>query len=247
MKIGVKIEGLDAAMAALSGQGKQVRFAAARAITQTAHQVNADLKDELRSNIQGGPTAFTLRAFKVTGARRDNLEATVALRTDTPEGGTTYAKALQHLFTGGRRDFKKLEGWLRGKGLIPDGMMAVPGPRAPLDARGNFRKAPLREMLGILGSQTRNLQAWRRSGKSGQFKAVGFFIARPGDKSGRTPGIWRRITTGSSSVVEPWIMYINPTAYRRQFDLEAIAKKTVAQVFQANFHAALADALKTAK
>ena len=36
MKIGVKIEGLDAAMAALSGQGKQVRFAAARALMPPA-------------------------------------------------------------------------------------------------------------------------------------------------------------------------------------------------------------------
>lgn len=247
MKIGVKIEGLDAAMAALSGQGKQVRFAAARALTQTAHKVNADIKDELRNNIQGGPTAFTLRAFKVTGARRDNLEATVALRHDAPEGGTTYAKALQHLFTGGRRDFKKLEGWLRGKNIIPAGMMAVPGPKAPLDSRGNFRKAALAEMLGIITSQIRNLQSIRKSGAGKAPKAVGFFIARPGDRSGRTPGIWRRITTGNSSAVEPWIMFISPMAYRRKFDLEAIAKKTVAQTFQANFQKSLADALRTAK
>ena len=247
MKIGVKIEGLDAAMAALSGQGKQVRFAAARALTQTAHKVNADLKDELRNNIKGGPTAFTLRAFKVTGARRDNLEATVALRHDAPEGGTTYAKALQHLFTGGRRDFKKLEGWLRGKNIIPVGMMAVPGPKAPLDARGNFRKAALTEMLGIIGSQTRNLQEWRKSGRGGQMKAIGFFIARPRDKSGLTPGIWRRITTGKSSTVEPWVMFISPTAYRQKFDLEAIARKTVAATFETRFLASLADALRTAK
>lgn len=247
MKIDVKIEGLDELKASLAGQDKQVRFAMARALTKTAQQVNTDVKDDLRANIKGGPTAFTLRAFKVTGASRDNLQSVVALRQDAPEGGTTYAKALQHLFAGGRRDWKKIEGWLRGKGLIPEGMMAVPGPKAPLDSRGNFRKAPLKEMLAILGSQVRNLQEWRKSGRRGQLKAIGFFVARPGDKSGRTPGIWRRITTGKSSAVEPWIMFVSPVSYRRQFDLEAIAKKTVAQSFQTNFRAALADALRTAK
>lgn len=247
MKINVKIEGLDATVATLKGQAKQVRFAAARALTQTAHKVNADLKDELRSNIQGGPTAFTLRAFKVTAATRDTLEASVALRQDSPENGTSYAKAIQHLFTGGRRDFKKLEGWLRGKNIIPAGMMAVPGPKAPLDARGNFRKAALSEMLGIIGSQTRNLQEWRKSGRGGQMKAIGFFVARPRDKSGLTPGIWRRITTGKSSTVEPWIMFIAPTAYRQKFDIEAIARKTVSANFETRFRASLADALRTAK
>lgn len=247
MKLHVKIDGIQAAAAALNGQAKQVRFAAARALTQTAHKVNADLKDELRSGIQGGPTAFTLRAFKVTGATRDTLESSVALRQDAPEGGTSYAKVVQHLFTGGRRDFKKLEGWLRGKNIIPAGMMAVPGPKAPLDSRGNFRKAALAEMLGILGSPTRNLQEWRKSGRGGQFKAIGFFIARPGDRSGRTPGIWRRITTGKSSAVEPWVMFIAPMSYRKRFDLESVAKKAVARNFETNFRASLESALRTAK
>lgn len=42
-------------------------------------------------------------------------------------------------------------------------------------------------------------------------------------------------------------MYISPTSYRRKFDLEAIAKRTVARVFQSNFETALTDALRTAR
>ncbi len=247
MRINVKVDGIDAVLSNLSGQAKQVRFATARALTQTAHQVNNEVKQTLRSDIAGGPTPYTLRAFRVTGATREQLQAEVALRTDAPEGGTPYAKSLGHLFSGGKRDWKKLEGWLRGRRLIPDGMMLVPGPKAPLDARGNFRRAALAEMLGIIGSQVRNLQEWRRSGKKGQYKAIGFFIARPGDRSGLAPGIWRRITTGNSSAVEPWIMYINPTAYRRKFNLEAIAKRVVDANWQANFQKSLADAIRTAK
>lgn len=247
MKLKVDINGLDTVRAALAGQQKQIAFAAARALTQTAHAVNADIKEEMKTAIAGGPTPFTLRAFRVTAARRDNLEATIGLRTDAPGGGTPYNKALQHLFTGGRRDWKKLEGWLRGKGLLPAGTMIVPGPKAPLDARGNFRRAALTEMLGIIGSQIRNLQSVRKSGSGKAPKSIGFFIALPGDKSGLTPGIWRRIKTGATSTVEPWIMYIAPTGYRQKFDLERIAKKTVARTWQANFQKSLADALRTAR
>lgn len=247
MKLDVKINGLDALRAKLAGQQKQVAFAAAKALTQTAHAVNAEIKAEMKTAIAGGPTPYTLRAFQVTAARRDNLESKVALRSDGPDGGTPYNKALQHLFTGGRRDWKRLEGWLRGKGLLPAGMMVVPGPKAPLDARGNFRRAQLSEMLGIIGSQLRNLRSYRKSGAGKAQKGIGFFIALPGDHSGLTPGIWRRIETGASSRVEPWIMYISPTSYRKKFDLDTIAKKVVTASWQKNFSAALEDAIRTAR
>ena len=233
MKLNVKINGMDALRATLAGQQKQVAFAAAKALTQTAHAVNAEIKAEMKTAI--------------TAARRDNLEAKVALRTDAPGGGTPYNKALQHLFTGGRRDWKKLEGWLRGKGLLPAGMMVVPGPKAPLDARGNFRRAQLTEMLGIIGSQLRNLRSYRKTGAGKAQKGIGFFIALPGDRSGLTPGIWRRIETGASSTVEPWIMYISPTSYRKKFDLDTVARKVVTASWQKNFSAALEDAIRTAR
>lgn len=265
MKLDVKINGLDALRAKLAGQQKQVAFAAAKALTQTAHAVNAEIKAEMKTAIAGGPTPYTLRAFQVTAARKDNLEAKVGLRSDGPDGGTPYNKALQHLFTGGRRDWKRLEGWLRGKGLLPAGMMVVPGPKAPLDARGNFRRAALKEMLHVLGSETRNTIISRQSGtRSKRGKEIGFFVCRPGDRSGLTPGIWRRISSRNvsewyqpshgpkakklgSSTVEPWIMYISPTSYRKKFDLDTIAKKVVTASWQKNFSAALEDAMRTAK
>ena len=247
MKITIDVRGMDVLRTRLVAQQKQVRFATAKALTQTAWAINKEIQEEMKQVIAGGPTAYTLRAFKVTGATRDNLQSVVSLRTDAPDGGTVYAKALAHLFSGGRRDWKKLEGWLKGKGMMPAGMMIAPGPKAPLDSRGNFRRTQINEMLGILSSNIRNLKSFRKTGAGKQQKGIGFFICRPGDNSGLTPGIWRRIETGNSSVVEPWIMYISPTSYRRKLDLEAIAKRTVARVFQSNFETALTDALRTAK
>jgi len=245
--IKVEIKGVEALKATLSGQQKQVRFAAARALTKTAQQINKDLQSEMKTAIAGGPTPYTLRAFKTTAATRETLTASVALRTDAPSGGTPYAKALAHLFEGSRRDWKKIEGWLRGKRLIPEGMMMAPGPKAPLDARGNFRRNSINEMLGILNSQIRNLRSFRRTGAGKRQKGIGFFVALPGDRSGLAAGIWRRVETGNSSVVEPWIMYIRPTSYRRKFDLDRIGRLTVAKSWQSNFETSLADALRTAR
>lgn len=253
--ITVKVTGLDSVRAELAGLGKQVRFATAKALTQTAHQVREDIKAEMKAGIQGGATAYALRGFNVDMATRDNLTARTYLREDGPAGGTPYTQALGHLFTGGRRRWKRLEGWLRGKGMIPSGYMIAPGPSAPIDSRGNFRAGALKEMLTILSSNTRNLEATRGGGKS-----IGFFIARPGDKSGLPPGIWRRITTqhkgnsarrqatkARSGTVQAWIMFIKPTGYRQQFDLEKTAKRTVDRIFTARFDKALADALRTAR
>jgi len=253
--IRVRVTGLDAVRAELAGLGKQVRFATAKALTQTAHQVREDIKAEIKSGIQGGATAYALRGFNVEMATRDNLTARTYLREDGPAGGTPYTQAMGHLFTGGRRRFKRLEGWLRGKGMVPAGYMIAPGPSAPLDSRGNFRASALKEMLTILGSNTRNLESTRARGKS-----VGFFIATPGDKSGLPPGIWRRITTqhkgnssrresnkARSSTVQAWVMFIKPASYTQKFDLERTARRTVDRIFKDRFDKALADALRTAR
>lgn len=243
--ISVKIDGLDAVQASLAGLGKQVRFAGAKALTQTAYVAREDLKKELAGKIQGGAAPYTLRAFNVEFATRDTLTARVYLREDGPPGGTPYTKAIGHLFTGGNRRWKRLEGWLRGKNIIPAGHMIAPGAAAPLDGRGNFRAPALKEMLTVLASETRNLQVMRGTAK--QRKAIGFFVARPGDKSGLPPGIWRRIVTGKSSTVEPWINFVKPTRYDQKFDLKKTGERTVDRVFQANFDRALADALRTAR
>ena len=257
MKISVDVRGIESVKAALAGKQKQVRFAAAKALTQTAYAITRDLQDEMKQGIAGGPTPYTLRAWKVTAANKENLQAVVALRTDGPAGGTPYIKALGHLFEGGRRDWKKIEGLLRSRKILPAGQMIVPGPKAPLDSRGNFKRRNLDEMIGILSSQLTNLRVHRQSGRGKFIKSLGFFVCRPGDRSGLTPGIWRRIDTGNrgggtrgghaSSAIEPWIMFINPASYRKKFDIERIAKRTVDINFQKNFNNALVDALRTAR
>ncbi len=255
--IKIDVSGLKSLEKRLSGMSKQVNFATAKTLTQVAYAGRDDVKKELRTGIKGGATAFTLRAFNVEPAKKETLESSVYLRKDSPEGGTSYSKALAHLFSGGNRNWKKLEGWMRGKGIIPPGMMVAPGPKAPLDARGNFSRRHLSEMIGILSSQLTNLRVYRKSGRGKLTKAIGFFVALPGDKSGLTPGVWRRIDTGfksdasrskhSSSVVELWLVFIRPASYRQQFDLKKIVQTTVDREFNTRFGANLANALGSAR
>jgi len=247
MQINIKIEGLDAVRKQLANLSKQVDYAASRALNTTAFAVNTEIKKEMQNVFKGGPTPFALRAFAVTKATKSDLTATIALRQDVPSGGTSYAKALRHLFTSGTRDWKKLEGYLQGKRLMPPGLMAVPGNGCPLDGRGNIRKAALTEMLGVLAAQRPNLRVYRKTGAGKVQKAVGYFVVRAGDKSRKHPGIYKRIETGSSSGITPMIMYVKRGNWRKFIDLQLVGNKVVGREFEANFTKEFAAAMASAR
>lgn len=244
MKIDIQITGLKEVQAQLGAQAKQAAYAASRALNTTAYAINDRLKTDMASTFKGGATAYTLRAFKVT---KTNLTATVALRTDAPNSGTQYDKALAHLFTGGPRKYKKLEGWLRAKRLLPAGLTVAPGAGMPLDAYGNMRRNALTEMLGVIGAQLGNLRVYRRTGAGKAQKAVGYFVILPGDKSKKHPGIYKRIETGKTSAITPMVLYVDPVNYRKFVDLDKLAHEVVDKTFQPAFDAELARALASAR
>lgn len=249
MQLTVKIEGIAALTASLGSQARQMPFATARALTVTAHAVNSAIKRELASEVQGGATPYTLRAFNVVGATVATQTATVSLRTDAPDGGTPYDRAIAHLFHGGVRRFKRLEGWLQSRGLLPAGMQVAPGAKLPMDKRGNPKLASLKEMIGILSSGIRNLHSYGRAGKSKQGKAIGFFVVLPGSVASRHLhiGIWRRIEAGASSIIEPWFMFVAPSTYQQRFDLSRTADAVISKTWATTFNASMARAMATAR
>ena len=247
MKVSIQITGLKEVQAQLGAQAKQATYAASRALTTTAYAINERLRKDMASTFKGGATAYTLRAFSVTKADKATLTATVALRTDTQGAALAYNKALGHLFTGGPRKYKKLEGWLRGRRLLPAGLTIAPGAGMPVDSYGNMRRAALTEMLGVIGAQLTNLQVYRRTGAGKAQKAVGYFVILPGSKGGHHPGIYKRMQTGTSSAITPMVLYVNPANYRKFIDLDKLGREVVAQKFQPAFDTELARALANAK
>ena len=246
--ISIQITGLDEVKRQLGTLARQVDFAASRAINTTAFAVNAEIKRDMQSIFKGGATGYTLSAFKVTKADKRNLTASVMLRTDAPGGtGTPFDKALRHLFVGVKRDWKRLEGYLRGLGLIPSGMWAVPGKACPLDQRGNITKTTLREMLGVLKSPIRNLRVHRKSGAGKPLKAIGYFVVLPNTKSNLRPGIYKRIETGKTSVAKSIIMFVRSGAYRQFIDLDRISRVVADKTLQSEFDKELDAAIRTAR
>jgi len=248
--ITVRIDNLPAAQAYLTGFASQVPFATARALTVAAHAVNRSVRDEMSSRIAGGATPYTLRAFAVTAATKASQQAEVGLKTAGQTAATPYERAIGHLFHGGVRRFKRIEDRLRARGIVPPGMQMVPGRAAPIDARGNVRRAALQEMLGVLeaaGRGMQNLRVYRRVGRNKGATGVGFFVIAPGVQSHLAAGIWRRIESSGSSIVEPWFLFVPPGRYAKTFDLEAIATRTVAQVWPSAFSDSLAKAIASAQ
>ena len=247
MQINLSITGLDQVRANLGVMAKQANYAASRALNTTAFSVNTELKKQMTSTFAGGATAFSLRAFKVYKADKTTLTATVALRTDNQGASISYAKALGHLFTGGTRKYKKIEGWLRARRLLPSGLTIAPGAGMPLDRFGNMRSAALTEMLGVLGTQRPTMRVYRKTGAGKAQKAVGYFVVQAGAPGKRHPGIYKRMETGTASTISPMVLYINPANYRKLIDLEKLGRDVVAKTFQPAFDAELAKALANAK
>lgn len=247
MHIKVKLEGFDKVLAQLNGAAKQVNFAASRALNTTAFAINNRLKKEMASTFKGGATDYTLRAFEVEKADKSNLSAEVRLRTDSKGAALPYNKALAHLFTGGRRRFKLLEGWLRARRLLPSGLTIAPGSGMPLDRYGNMRKEALREMLGVIGTQRPNLRVYQKTGKGKAQKAVGYFVVLPGDKTKKHPGIYKRVETGTSSAVLAMVFYVDPVNYRKFINLDKLGREVIAKTFNPAFSKELAAALASAR
>lgn len=247
MQISFKVTGLDEIKRQLGSLAKQVPFAASKALNNTAFAVNAGIKREMQSAFKGGPSKFAERAFRVETSDKKNLIASVVLRDDAPPGGTPYSKALHHLFTGGTRDWKRVEGYLRTLGLIPAGLMAVPGAGCPLDKRGNITRAAWTEMLGVIKSNIRNLRVYRKTGAGKKQKAVGYFVVKPGDTSKLRPGIYKRIQTGTTSGIDPMIMFVKRGTWRKFIDLELVGKAVMLKTFASEFEKEFANARKSAK
>ena len=248
--ISIQVTGIDQVRAQLSAAGKQAAFAASKALNNAAFGINAKIKTEMQGAFQGGATKYTLAAFKVEKATKANLSATVMLRKDS-EGGTPRSDTLGHLFTGGNRRWKKVEGLIRAAGAMPRGTIAVPGKGIKLDARGNMSKAQITEILR--GLET-GMQRLNKSERDKSRKAIGYFVL-PQRQGKLLPGIYKRVSTGgwvsngakkASSGLTPMLVFVPMGTWRKYISLDAIAQQQL-RGFVADFNNELRQALATAR
>lgn len=247
MQINLKIEGLDKVRAQLGGLAKQANFAAKEALNITAFAIRDQIKKDMDATFKGGATNYSLRAFNVKKAQKKDLAAEVYLRTDTKDAALSYNKALAHLFTGGPRNYKKAEGWLRANAILPRGLNIAPGNAMKLDRFGNMNRSQLSELMGMLIARPSTMRLARKTGKGKAPKLVDYFVIKTTGKSHLHPGIYKRIETGKTSAVDAMILFLDPANYRKFIDLEKLGTDVFHKRFQPAFEDELIKALATAK
>jgi hypothetical protein len=247
------------AQAGFAGIQKQLRYATALAMTRTAQDVQAGLRDEMKK-VFDRPTPFTLNSLYLKRATVNDLTARVWLKDDFG----TRAHYLMPQIEGGDRPQKRFEQLLRQRGMLGTDERAVPGSGAKLDAYGNVSRGQLIQLLSQLqtfnlaGSDANATNSKRSKAKRAQ---VTYFYARRGESSQgkgswkggnkvqRLPtGIWARYQTGEfKGYTQPVLLFVKGAKYRARFKFNEVGLKIAESRFLINFHAEYAKALATAR
>lgn len=207
---------------------KQAPFAIAMALTSTAKQVQQAMG--LATNTAfDRPTSFTQKAFAYLPARKDKLQAIVFAKDK-------QARYLKFGVQGGGRrvkGFEKKFNSLTNADEQANASMLVPTKNIKRTAQGNVSMSTLKRI-------TADLNTYNTAGR--------FFIGKPkggGTNAGRGYGIYAR--TNNNNKIEALMVFANSPTYKKRFDMSAIGRKKVDEVFEANLRAAWATALATAR
>lgn len=203
---------------------KQVPFAVAKALTDTARLVAEALPSALQQDLDR-PTAFTTRGFYVTPARKDQ----------TPVKAVVGVKDKQAQYLG-----FQIEGGERKPTRVA---LRLP-TSVDLDQFGNVPSGLIRQLIARAkaGRRATKTQA-RRFGVS---QELDLFYGEPGD--GRPAGIYKRVGTAARHQLVPLIVMPKRSAtYRPRFDFTGHALRVVERQFEQQLDAALAHAMETAR
>lgn len=200
----------------LSSRGAS--FAMMNAINNLAFGVRQQWPAEA-AKLFDRPTPLTQKALQFDRARKDNLSATIKFRDDAFKG-TPPAKYLSAQLSGGARAQKRFEKRLVDRGILPAGMMAVPGAAAKLDRYGNLSQGVIGKILSALGAQFDRLQNEtpvsrerrdRSAARRGKPPARYFFLRKA---RGKLPaGVYERTQFRFGSAVKPILVFVRQGNY----------------------------------
>lgn len=230
ISIGVKVEGIERIKAMLGNQIKQINYATAVALTNTAKAVREALPAAMESSLDR-PTSFTKRGLFLRAARKDNLEAVVGFMD-------RQARYMRYQIEGGQRP--------AGPGGIK-----LPG-NISLNAFGNIPKGAIDQLKAAAkgGSLSRTIA--RRLGEGNRRKGaapIELFFGQPRGKgwANAPVGIWRRVP-GLPGKLVPVVVFPKTSAkYRPRFDMAGIARRVVEREWPRQFEQALRMAKATAR
>ena len=249
--ISMKIDA-SGALEALAGLEKQVLFAAAQAVNDTAQDIIAAQQHEMR-DVFRNPTPWTLNSLRQYGqATKANPQTTIGFKANFSKG-IDPEKYLKWEILSGQRRMKRFELALRAVGALPPGYYAAPGAAAKMDSYGNMSQGQIIQILSDFRAfpetgYKANITDTRKAAlKRGTKKQPGFeyFVGQPGHKSWL--GIWQRFRLAHGSAVKPIMIFIPHAIYKGDtypfFDVcRFTAQKTMGPNFNNRLRAALASA-----
>lgn len=223
MKINVSIEGLAASKSHLADLGKQVAFAASKALNATAKKIADAMPAELDRELDR-PTPFTRRGVRVLRyASKASLEATVGFMA-------AQAKYMQ---------------WQVDGGIRQPGKAGLKIPAAiKLNEFGNIPRGIIAQLVAVARKEQGMKKATSR--KIQVSAKLDLFYGDPKDQAGKS---WPRgIYKIANGALIPLIIFPQVAAhYKPRFDFPGKAKAIVAREWPDQFDAAIADALRTAR
>lgn len=221
-------------IAELGSMRQKVNFATVVALTQTAGDIKAALRQDMQSAFDR-PTPYTLNSLRVNPATKQHPRADVWIKDDA-------TKWLLPQVQGGKRNLKRFEKALQARMLMPKGWYAVPAGGAKYDAYGNISKGVIMKLLSALkaaeitagySANRTAASAKRRKGKQEQY----FSLVKPHGKL--KPGLYQRIGFAHGSAVKPVLLYVSSVTYRQRFDFYGKANTIANQRFKVNYEAAV--------
>lgn len=222
--------------AAMRQYGDRVmKHALPLALTLTARDAEKDVRKVLPETFDR-PTPYTMKSTFVRPATRTDPRAWIGFR-DAYDKGTSAAQYLLPNVEGGMRRLKRSEMQLRTARILPTGMYAVPGEEAEIDAYGNMRRGQMVKILSFLRvSVDPTLNRSRTRASRGKRRKESYFVAKPNNRQGLPPGIYRR----DGADPRPVVIFVRPPSYRPRFRFYEIIERSV----KANFKRRFAEALQ---
>ena len=218
----------------------QLPFATASALTKTAKIVQTATIAGMRKAFDR-PTPFTLNSTVVLPATKNNLVAQLILK-NVNQKGAPPSVWLQPNIDGGVRQLKRSEVLMQRKGILPGGMMWVPGLGATLDRYGNMSAGQIGQILSALSGfgevgflANRSFRRGARVNKT----TSDIFVGKPA--GGYLPlGVYQRMPDGK---LKSLMVFVRSASYHKILPFYDIAREAFGSNFQMQFNIALRDAL----
>ena len=223
---------------------RQLPFATARALTQTAKAAQTEYRSQA-SQIFDRPTAFTVNALYVRPAKKDDLRASVEVKDEhTISKGTPAEKFLAPEILGGGRRIKRFERRISRALGLPDTYM-VPGRGAQIDRFGNISRGQLVKIISAIGGLADvGANANAKGRNRGSRRKETYFVAHS-KRDGEPLGIWQIVATGQ---IIPVLVFLKKApSYSARFDFTGLMTGSYKKNFERLMTASFEQAVKSAR